>query len=211
MQLTLMMSVTLDGVVQSPGAVDEDQSNGFDLGGWVVPFAHDMEELGVESFAAADAYLLGRRTFDVFEAFWPQVTDDDHPFAKRFREQPKYVTSNTRTHSELPDTHFLSGDVVGKIEDLKAQPGNELQVHGSQQLVQLLVANDLVDEYRLVVFPVILGKGKRLFETVPVPKSFTLESSRAISGGIVSQVFRPGGEAKFGSFRVREGAETVEM
>lgn len=209
MKLTLTTFVTLDGVMQAPGGPNEDTSNEFPHGGWLVPFAdEDMNTIVGEQFATADAFLLGRCTYDVFKSFWPNVTDPNDPVASKLREKPKYVVSNTSTQSDWEGTHFFPGDdALNQIKALKALSGNDLQVHGSWQLAQLLIANYLVDEYRLWIYPVVLGEGKRLFDSGTMPTSFSLADSRTTSTGVTVQTYRPTGKAKFGTFVIEDGVE----
>jgi dihydrofolate reductase len=213
MKLTVTTFTSIDGVMQSPGAPEEDPSNGFDLGGWLVPFANDNGEMGeivTEQFSTADAFLLGRGTFELFKAYWPNVEDPNDPVASKLRDKPKYVVSDTMTESDWAGSHFIKGkDAVGEIEKLKAQPGADLQVHGSWKLAQVLAANDLVDEYRLWVYPVILGKGKRLFETGFTPTAFERADTRFTSTGVTMHVYKPTGKASFGAFALEDGEEVT--
>lgn len=215
MKLTLTTFLTLDGVMQSPGARTEDPENGFEYGGWLVPFANDNGEMGeivTEQFASADAFLLGRKTYDTFKGYWPNITDPADPVASKLRDKPKYVVSGTVTESDWAGSHFITGaSAVKEIQALKQQPGQDLQVHGSCGLAQLLIAHNLVDEYRLWFYPVVLGEGKRLFGSGTVPTSFALQASKFTSTGVAMHVYRPTGPAKFADFGIENGAEvTIE-
>jgi dihydrofolate reductase len=203
MKLTVTAFVSVDGVVQGPGGPDEDRSSGFTRGGWVVP--HFNEETGQfmdEVFSRVDAFLLGRHTFDIFAASWPKVTDPDDPIASKLNSLPKYVASNTLTSPEWGPTTVLSGDVPAAVAELKQQPGRELQVHGSGRLVQTLHEHDLVDEYRLLVFPVVVGEGRRLFADQGVATGLTLADTRTTGSGVAIHVYRPTGRPEFGEIEV---------
>jgi len=162
-ELTLTTFLTLDGVMQAPGGPTEDPSGGFPHGGWLVPhFDTDAETTMIEIFAKVDAFLLGRTTYDIFSAYWPKVTDPGDPIAGKLNLLPKFVASRTRTTFSWSGSSHIR-DVVKEVPDLKKRFAREVQVHGSCGLAQTLIENDLIDEYRLLTFPVILGTGKRLF------------------------------------------------
>ncbi len=199
-ELTITTFLSLDGVMQAPGAPDEDRSGNFPYGGWVFPLADDdMGKTVVEIFSMADAFLLGRTTYDIFAAYWPKVTDPNDPIASKLNALPKFVPSHTRTSfSWNPTSHVL--DVVREVPELKKRYTRELQVHGSGALAQTLMQHDLIDEYRLFTFPVTLGTGKRLFGPGTLPASFKLVRSSATSTGVVVSVYRRGGKLKTGSF-----------
>jgi dihydrofolate reductase len=199
-ELTITTFLTLDGVMQAPGAPKEDTSGNFPYGGWVFPLADaDMGKTMSEIFSLADAFLLGRTTYDIFSAYWPKVTDPNDPIASKLNALPKFVASHTRTVFEWNGTSHVR-DVVKDIADLKKRFPREIQVHGSCGLAQTLIANDLIDEYRLLTFPVILGTGKRLFGAGAVPTTLSLVSSGTTSKGVVVSVYRRGGSLKTGSF-----------
>jgi len=199
-ELTVTTFVSLDGVMQAPGAPREDPSGGFAHGGWVFPLADAvMGETIVGNFARADAFLLGRGTYDIFAAHWPRVTDPHDPVAVALNRLPKHVASRTtKTFAWAPSQPVA--DPVREVTALKARYGRELQVHGSAGLLQTLIQHGLVDEYRLFIFPVVLGTGKRLFGQGAVPASLSLVSSRATTTGAVVNVYRPAGALKTGSF-----------
>jgi dihydrofolate reductase len=200
MRLTVTTFVSVDGVYQGPGGPDEDRSDGFDRGGWLVP--HFDEATGGfmdEVFRKADAFLLGRRTYEIFAAYWPNVTDPQDPVATRLNTLPKYVASSTLRSSAWQGTTILSDDVPGAVARLKEAPGRELQVHGSGRLVRTLLEHDLVDELRLVVFPVIVGAGRRLFPDAGVATGLRLVETRTSGSGAAIHVYQPTGRPEFGT------------
>jgi dihydrofolate reductase len=200
MQLTVTTFLSVDGVYQGPGGPDEDRSGGFDRGGWLAP--HFDEAAGKfidEVFGRVDAFLLGRRTYDIFAAFWPNVTDPDDPVASRLNTLPKYVASTTLKDSQWANTTVLDGDLAAAVRELKNRAGRELQVHGSGRLVQFLLGNDLVDRLNLLVFPVIVGAGKRLFPDQGIATGLALDESRTTPAGVAISVYRPTGRPEFGT------------
>jgi dihydrofolate reductase len=201
MRLTLTTFLTLDGVMQAPGGPGEDETGGFPYGGWQVPYAEDdMGGTIAGWFAEADAFLLGRRTYDIFAAYWPRITDPDHPIASTLNALPKHVASRTARDLDWHGAAVLEGDVAAAVAALKRTPGRELQVWGSGDLARTLVAHDLVDEYRLLTYPVVLGTGRRLFASGTRPTALTLREQRATSTGVVLAVYTPAGAPEVGSF-----------
>jgi dihydrofolate reductase len=194
MELIVQTFVTLDGVMQGPGGADEDRSNGFDQGGWLPPFVdQDFGEIVDAWMRRADEFLLGRTTYELMYPYWSQVTDPGEVVAQKLNNLPKHIASRTLRAPEWANSQVIDGDVVEAVTALKDQPGGELQVHGSAQLVQTLNRHHLVDEYRLLVFPVVLGTGKRLFGDGAVPTAFTTVQSRTTSTGVVALTLRPTG------------------
>ena len=201
MKLTTTTLVTLDGVMQGLGGPDEDRSGGFERGGWVTPYS-DAEGLAVigEIYECADAFLFGRRTYEIFAASWGTWPDPgDSPIWTALNTRPKYVASNTLSDPRWADTTVLSGDVGATIGELRAAPGGELQVHGSGALVRWLLDNDLVDEMTLLTFPVVVGQGTRLFPDSGPDIALELLGSRSIPAGVTIQVYRPTGRPKYGT------------
>jgi dihydrofolate reductase len=194
MELIVTTFITMDGVMQGPGGADEDRSNGFDQGGWLVPWVdQDFGEIMDGWFARADEILLGRTTYDMMFPYWSQVTDPDEVVARQLNNLPKHIVSRTLRSPEWANSSVIDGDVVEAVKALKDRPGGELQVHGSAQLVQTLTQHNLVDEYRLLVFPVVLGTGKRLFGDGTVPTAFKTVENRTTSTGVVALTLRPTG------------------
>ena len=199
-ELTMTTFLTIDGVMQAPGDPKEDTSGDFPYGGWLVPHAdEDFGKTMVEIFSKADAFLLGRTTYDLFAAYWPRVTDPNNFIAGKLNSLPKFVVSRTKTTFGWNETSPVR-DVKKEVADLKKRFTREVQVHGSCGLAQTLIENDLIDEYRLLIFPVILGTGKRLFGTGAVPTTLTLLKSNTTSKGVVVNFYRRGGSVKTGSF-----------
>ncbi len=199
-ELTITTFLSLDGVMQAPGAPKEDTSGNFTHGGWVFPLAdEDMGRTMAEIFSRADAFLLGRTTYDLFAAHWPRVTDPNDPIASRLNALPKFVASRTRSKFDWHNTSHLK-DVEKHIQVVKGQYEREVQVHGSCGLAQTLIRHDLIDEYRLLTFPVVLGGGKRLFGEGAVPASLKLMSCTTTRNGVIVAVYRRGGKLRTGSF-----------
>jgi dihydrofolate reductase len=203
MRLTVQTFLTLDGVMQAPGGPDEDLDGNFAHGGWSFPFG-DEEGFAVVGgwFTNADAFLLGRKTYDIFAGYWPAHDDPADPVAGRLNRLPKYVASTTLTDPSWTNTTVLDGDVVSAIRKLKESPGRELQVHGSGELLQTLIEHDLVDEYRLFFYPVLIGAtaGKRLFRDREKGAALKLTSSTTTGAGVVIATYEPAGPAQYGSY-----------
>jgi dihydrofolate reductase len=199
MRLTVTTFLSLDGVYQSPGAPDED-GVGYEYGGWTAPYADEISgKFVVANFANADAFLLGRKTYEIFAGYWPRVTEPGHPIAGPLNSLPKYVVTSTLTSLDWHNSTVVTGDIADEVSKLKAQPGNELQVHGSGQLVQALITAGLVDELRLMIFPVILGTGKQLFPREPVAAAWRVADSLTNSTGVTMLTLQADGPARFGS------------
>ncbi len=209
MKLVTHTFLTLDGVMQGPGGAEEDPSGGFGRGGWLVPFSDvDMGVIVESWFARTEAILLGRNTYETMRAYWSQVTDPANGAATKLNHGRKYVASNTLTHADWGDSTVLRGDVIGQVADLKKGGRGELQVHGSARLAQALHAAGLIDEYRLLVFPVTVGAGKRLFTDDAPPRAYNLLESRTTRTGAVYQVLAPK-SFEAGGLTVQDGREAV--
>lgn len=204
MRLTVTTFLSLDRVMQAPGGPGEDDSGGFDQGGWLVPYAdEDMGKIVAGWFEAADAFLLGRKTYEILAAYWPRVTDDNDPVATRLNRLPKYVASRSLEKADWNNSMVIS-DVATEVASLKAQPGRKLQVHGSGQLAQALLDHGSVDEYRLFVYPVVLGHGKRLFVEGSVPSAMRWVDTKTTSTGVVASIYQPTGKPQYGSFALED-------
>jgi dihydrofolate reductase len=203
MKLTTTTQVTLDGVMQgNGGATDEDRRNGFERGGWARGRGdHETVAFLNETYQRADAFLFGRRTYELFAGSWGSWTVQDapgwEPVVRALNTRPKYVASTTLTDPAWSGTTVLSDDLAGAIAELKATPGGELQVHGSGVLTRWLLASDLVDEMTLIVVPVVLGQGARLFPQTGPDLALDLVDSRVDSKGVTIQVYRPAGHPQY--------------
>jgi len=199
MKLTASMMLTLDGVYQGPGGPDEDRRGGFDRGGWTSAHAsEDAWPFLVQMFERADALLLGRKTWQLWEPYWP-LHDSGDAVSHGINVLPKYVPSSTLTDPKWQNTHVISGDLEAAVRELKAKPGRELQVHGSGELLRWLLDHDLVDELNLRIYPVIVGDGLRLFPERGQTHDLTLVDAWSTTGGVMIQTFRPAGRVKFGT------------
>jgi dihydrofolate reductase len=199
-RLNVFEFVTLDGVMQAPGSSEEDREGGFAYGGWVIP--HFDEELGarmVSKVEKAGALLLGRKTYDIFAASWPFMPEND-PIAMVYNQIPKYVASRSPLTLNWADSHQLGDDIAGDVAKLKEQNGGEIQVTGSSELIQTLLRHDLIDEFHLIVFPSIIGSGKRLFGDGAVPRGLSFKSVDTTENGVAIQVYERTGDLKTGEF-----------
>ena len=204
--LTIATFMTLDGIMQAPGGPDEDRDGGFEHGGWSFPFfSEDMGDVIGSAFANADCFLLGRRTYEIFAASWPNFPDKDDPVASKLNSLPKYVVSTTLDNAEWGPATIIRGDVPGEVGKLKQQHDGEIQVHGSAALVQTLHSEGLIDEYRLFIEPLVLGTGKRLFEPGATPTALQLVESRPMGKGAVLAIYHPAGKPTVGEFQMEEG------
>ncbi len=193
--------LSIDGVMQAPGGPGEDPDGSFEHGGWSFPYGdQDFAAAMASWFEHADAFLLGRKTYQIFSGHWPQVTDPGNPIAAKLNALPKYVASTTLESVGWHNSSLLRGDVAAGVAKLKEQPGDELQVHGSGGLAQTLIEHDLVDEYRLLLFPVHLGSGKKLFRDGLKAASLRLASASTTSAGVVIAVYQPAGPPRHGSY-----------
>ena len=184
--------VTVDGVMQAPGGPEEDRSNGFAHGGWAMLFGDEvMHQVIGETIAGEFDMLLGRRTYETFASYWPK--QGDNPIAKAFNKATKYVVTRTLDRLDWKTSRRLGGEVVDEIRRLKASEGPVLHLWGSSQLLQTLIAADLIDEYRLWVAPVVLGEGKRLFEKGVPPRRLSLVATRSTPSGVLITTYRPAG------------------
>jgi dihydrofolate reductase len=201
MKLTTTTFVSVDGVMQGIGSPDEDRSGGFERGGWTTPlFDNETATFLNEIYGRADAFLFGRRTYEIFAGSWGAVADPGiNPIAAALNSRPKYVASTTFTDPQWADTTVLSSEVAAAVGELKAKPGRELQVHGSGALIRWLLDNDLVDELNLFIFPVVVGQGTRMFPDTGPDKALKLLESRATPIGVTVQVYRPTGRPQYGT------------
>ncbi len=199
MKLTTNTNVSVDGVMQGLGGPEEDRWGGFERGGWAMPhFDSETAALIGQVYQRADAFLFGRRTYEIFAGSWGAMPDSDDPIAVALNTRPKYVASTTLTDPQWADTTVLSGDVAAAVSELKAKPGGELQVVGSLSVVRLLLDNDLVDELTLLTVPVVVGQGRRLFPDSGQDTALELVESRATTNGVTMQVYRTAGRPQYG-------------
>lgn len=199
-KLTMTAFLSVDGVMQAPGGPDEDRSGGFVHGGWVAPFVDEaMVRLVEENFAEADAFLLGRRTYEIFASHWPRVTDPEDRIAAALNRLPKHVVSRTLPRAEWAGASLVRGDVPKEIAALKERYARELQVHGSIGLAQTLLENELVDVFHLWTYPVVLGSGRRLFGSGTIPLGLAHVRTRTTAGGVVVSTYRREGKPRYGA------------
>ncbi|MES5818840.1 dihydrofolate reductase family protein [Streptomyces sp. RG80] len=206
-KLVSQMFVTLDGVYQAPGGPGEDPRGGFEQGGWVVPY--DDEDFGRfvdRVFGDVGAFLLGRRTYDIFAGYWPKVTDPANPVAAKLNALPKYVASSTLTDPDWAGTTVLGGDLAKEVTAVKERTDGEVQIHGSGALVRSLLGLDLIDTLHLITFPVVLGAGRRLFAEGSLPTAFRHRGGLITSTGVSIQTYDLAGRPEYGSFELPENA-----
>jgi dihydrofolate reductase len=195
-KIIVLSMITLDGVMQAPGAPQEDTSGGFKYGGWIAPYGDKVyAEILKKQLKPAD-YLLGRKTFEIFASYWPEHGD----FWPGINEGTKYVLSRTLEKSDWKNSVFLKS--LADIEKLKNSEGSDIQVHGSGELIQLLLKNDLVDELWLKIYPLTLGEGKKLFENGTIPAAFTLTESFVTPSGVIMANYKRAGDVRTGSVEV---------
>ena len=202
MKLTITENVSVDGVMQGLGGPDEDRRGGFERGGWAPPLFHDEAATFLdEVYQRADAFLFGRRTYEIFAGSWGTgswgANQGNNPISVALNTRPKYVASTTLTDPQWADTTVLSGDVAAAVGELKAKPAGELQVHGSGNLVRWLLDNQLIDEINLLVYPLVVGQGTRLFPDTGTDAALDLVESRPTPTGITIQVYRPTGRPQY--------------
>lgn len=200
-KLSLTSFVTLDGVMQAPGGPSEDPSGGFDLGGWSVPYGdEDFGRFMTEVFDGVGSFLLGRRTYEIFAGYWPKMTDPADPIASRLNSLPKYVVSTTLDNAEWAGTTIIRGDLAEEVTAIKQRTDGELQVHGSGRLAQALMEHDLIDTLHVLTFPVVLGKGRRLFAEGAVPTAFKHAGARTTGAGVSINTYELAGRPEYGSY-----------
>ena len=200
--------LTLDGVMQAPGGPNEDREGGFQHGGWLVPyFDEKFVEIMTEWTKRAGAFLLGRKTYEIFAASWPKSTDPADEIATALNIRSKFVASRTLDKVTWNNSHLLKGDVAEEVAKLKLQEGSEIQVHGSSDLLQTLLKHNLIDTLRVWQFPVVVGTGKRLFGEGTIPGSFRLVDTQQTATGAVLHVYERASGLKYGEVEV--GRETV--
>ncbi|MFJ2938295.1 dihydrofolate reductase family protein [Streptomyces sp. NPDC087219] len=199
--LSLTQFLTLDGVHQAPGGPEEDPSDGFTRGGWSVPFGdEDFGRFMDGVFARPTAFLLGRRTYEIFAGYWPKRTDPADPIATKLNALPKYVATTTLDSAEWEGTTVLRGDVVDEVRALKERTDGEIQMHGSGGLARTLLDHDLIDTLHLLVFPVVLGTGRRLFADGVRPAAFRLTDARTTGSGVTLTTYELAGRPEYGSY-----------
>ncbi|MFF0486464.1 dihydrofolate reductase family protein [Streptomyces sp. NPDC004435] len=199
--LSLTQFLTLDGVHQAPGGPDEDRSGGFEHGGWSVPFGdEDFLRCVEEIFARPTAFLLGRRTYEIFAGYWPHHDDPADPVASKLNALPKYVATTTLDSADWAHTTLLRGDAVQEVTALKERLDGEIQIHGSGGLARTLLAHDLIDTLHLHVFPVVLGTGRRFFGEGDLPTAFRLTRSAVTSTGVALHTYERAGRPTYGSY-----------
>ena len=206
-ELIVLSFITLDGVMQAPGGPEEDPTGGFKYGGWTVGYWDDfLGGVMGEQMAKPFDLLLGRKTYEIFAAYWPYAKSDD-PTASKLNRAKKYVASKSLKKLDWSNSMLVEGDTVQEIIKLKEQKGPELQVHGSGNLIQTLLKHDLIDEFRLKIFPITLGTGKRLFGEGTIPAGLQLVDSRTSTTGVIVATYKRAGVVKTGSFAMETPTE----
>jgi dihydrofolate reductase len=204
-KLMVTTFVSLDGIMQAPGGADEDRDGGFEHGGWAVPHIDEhFIQLMTDVTNRAGALLIGRKTYDIFAASWPLAEADD-PIGAKMNSVPKYVASRTVDTVSWQNSTLLTGDIAEAVSMLKQDVGGEIQVHGSGELIQTLIEHDLVDEFHLLVFPVLLGSGKRLFARGTIPVGLTLVGTTPLSTGVVVSTYARDGKVEYGAMGPETG------
>jgi dihydrofolate reductase len=200
-KIIVLSFVSIDGVMQAPGGPSEDVSGGFKYGGWTVPYFDEFSgKVMVEQMGHPFDLLLGRKTYDIFAGYWPNHNDPDDPVGSGINKATKYVVSHSNLDVTWKKSVVITGDVVSEIKKLKEQDGPELQVHGSSNLIQTLLKNDLVDELWLKIFPITLGSGKKLFADGVIPTAFELIESKTSPKGVIVASYKRAGKVETGSF-----------
>ncbi|HEY4854843.1 MAG TPA: dihydrofolate reductase family protein [Streptosporangiaceae bacterium] len=198
MKLTTFTNVSVDGVMQGLGGADEDRGGGFERGGWALPLVDDQVATVLNQvYQRADAFLFGRRTYEIFAGSWGVMDPGSNPIADALNTRPKYLASTTLTEPKWADTTVLSGDVAASVGELKAKRAGELQVHGSGRLVRWLLDNQLVDEIILLTYPVVVGQGTQLFPDTGPDTALDLVECRATTNGVTIQLYRPAGRPQY--------------
>ena len=192
-KITVLSFITLDGVMQAPGGPEEDPSNGFQFGGWIAPYNDEVSGKIMEIQLKPADLLLGRKTFDIWETYWPAHADQ----WPGVNEVTKYVLSTTRQKSDWQNSVFINN--VEAIKKIKSSAGADLKIWGSSELVHLMLQHDLVDELWLNIYPILLGKGKKLFEDHAIPSAFTLVESTTTPHGVIMANYKRAGEVKTGN------------
>jgi len=207
-KLIVLSFISLDGVMQAPGGPEEDPTGGFKHGGWMFGYPDDfLRKVMVKQMSEPFDLLLGRKTYEIFAAYWPHANTSENPLAARINNARKYVASRTLTRLDWNNSKLIKGDVWNEIKKIKEQEGPEIQVHGSGNLMQMLLKHDLVDELWLKVFPITLGVGKRLFAEGTIPAGFKLLESEISPSGVIIASYERAGEVKTGSFGLETPSE----
>jgi dihydrofolate reductase len=207
-KLIVLSFITLDGVMQAPGGPEEDPTGGFKCGGWVAGYFDDfLGKVMNKQMSKPFDLLLGRKTYEIFAAHWPYVKTDEDPIAAAINKAKKYVASKTLKKLDWSNSELIKGDVAKEVKKLKEQDGPEIQVHGSGNLIQTLLKHDLVDELWLKIFPITLGRGKRLFAEGTIPGGFKLLESEISPSGIIVASYARAGEVQTGSFALEVPTE----